>query len=198
MNVNLEDVLRSAESSFSRRANTRQARSKRCPQCDDDEIFDARDRLCRTCGEELIDNPAVDEVHQPSHGDHSEPTNFFDLIGDDLRREIQDSLALSLPDRQISIEYLSKLGKVVLDSRRGLLHDITLSIGPLSIMCVLASFGAVPVSELAAKIIFGDPEWGDTPDLSNAAICYGTIVVLKRGKVSFAQKAIAAKKSGAR
>lgn len=197
MNVNFDDILRSAETTFPRGDRQRRTRGKRCPVCDDGVLLDTRDRLCLTCGEELVDNLGADDVLSETRRFPMEPINIFDLLSEDLRREIQNSLALSLPDKQISTEYLSKLGKVVLDSRRGLLYDVTLSIGPLSIMCVLASFGPIPADELTTNMILGDPEFGETSDLSNSVACSGSIVVLKRGKVSFAQKAITAKKSGA-
>jgi Ring finger domain/PA domain len=198
MSINLDSLLSSTEFNFSNRSRQTLILGRKCPQCEDGETSDTKDRLCRICGEELIDvSRTADASHILSHQAHGDTMNVFDLLGDDLRRAIQESLAQSLPDRQISSEYLSKLGKVVLDNRRGLLHDIVLCIGPLSIMGVLASFGPLPETEIACPIVFGDPEFGDAPSFSNSSSCTGSIVVLKRGKVSFAQKAIAASSSGA-
>jgi Ring finger domain/PA domain len=197
MSINLDSLLSSTEFNFSNRSRHTPLLGRRCPQCDDGETSDTKDRLCRICGEELVDVTQAAAASTLSHQAHGDTMNVFDLLGDDLRRAIQESLAQSLPDRQISSEYLSKLGKVVLDNRRGLLHDIVLCIGPLSIMGVLASFGPLPATEIVCPIVFGDPEFGDAPSLSNSSSCTGSIVVLKRGKVSFAQKAIAASSSGA-
>lgn len=197
MSINLDSLLSSTEFNFSNRSRHALTLGRRCPQCEDGETFDTKDRLCRICGEELIDVSQTAAASTLSQQAHVDTMNVFDLLGDDLRRAIHESLAQSLPDRQISSEYLSKLGKVVLDNRRGLLHDIVLCIGPLSIMGVLASFGPLPATEIVCPIVFGDPEFGDAPSFSNSSSCAGSIVVLKRGKVSFAQKAIAASSSGA-
>jgi hypothetical protein len=122
-----------------------------------------------------------------------ESVNFFDLLGDDLRNAIQASMAQALPDRQISVEYLSSLGKVILDNRRGLLYDIVIHLGPLTVMGIIASFGPFPQKEMTASLIIGDPEFGEK-NLDND--CTNTMVLLKRGKVSFAAKAITAQNSG--
>ena len=198
MNIDLERLLGSVESTFTLRSQPSRVVGKKCGQCDDGVISERTVRLCRICGEVLTDvfDPETVVQSSPSNGSGN-ATNFFDLLGDDLRAAIQQSMALSQPDRQISTEYLSKLGKVVLDSRRGLLYDVVVSFGMLSIMGTLAAFGPIPQKELAAPIIFGDPEFGESPMLRNNLECSGSVVLLKRGKVSFATKAISAQSSGA-
>jgi hypothetical protein len=128
--------------------------------------------------------------------------DFMDLLGSDLRAAIQASLAQAAPTRQISQEYLSTLGKVTLDSRRGLLYDVTVSIGPLVVMGTPATFGPLLTADAEIQdvpLVFGDPRCGEATDcqLSNSAQCAGAIVLLERGKVSFAVKAKAAQESGA-
>ena len=194
MNVDLNAILALAEFNSIRPHLPRMVK-KKCPQCEDGEELVTTDRLCRTCGENLVDCLIVSSAAGTLTP--TDTMNFFDLLGDDLRRVITESLAQSHSDRQISTEYLSKLGKVVLDERRGLLYDLTLCIGPLSFMCVLASFGPIPCTELVSRIVIGEPEFGDIDCLSNNASCAGAIVLLKRGKVSFVQKAFAAMASGA-
>lgn len=194
MNVDLNSILALAEFN-STRTNPPRMIKKKCPQCEDGEELVTTDRLCRTCGENLVE--CLQVTGEAAIPPTSDTMNFFDLLGDDLRRAITESLAQSHSDRQISTEYLSRLGKVVLDERRGLLFDITLCIGPLSFMGVLASFGPIPSAELVSSIVIGEPEFGDMERLTNSGSCAGAIVLLKRGKVSFAQKALAAMASGA-
>ena len=174
---------------------------KKCSSCEDEERI-TPDRLCHVCGEELVEiRPppvAMDPVRDGiNRGDVD--SSFFDLLGDDLRAAIAASLQQGAPSRQISPEYLSTLGKVTLDTRRGLLYDTILSIGPLNIMVVPASFGPLPSSDtiLTTSLILGNPEFGDVSPLINHLSCTGAIVVLKRGKVSFATKAMTAQQSGA-
>ena len=174
---------------------------KKCMACED-EARVTSDRLCHVCGEELVEirppRIAIDSARDGmNRGDLD--SSFFDLLGDDLRAAIAASLQQGAPSRQISPEYLSTLGKVTLDTRRGLLYDTILSIGPLNIMVVPASFGPLPSSDtvLTTSLILGNPEFGEVSPLINHLQCAGAIVVVKRGKVSFANKAIVAQQSGA-
>ena len=198
MNIDLDRLLGSTESTFTLRERPSRVVGKKCSECDDGVISECTVRLCRICGEILTDIFDVETAAQ-SAGSSSggDVMNFFDLLGDDVRAAIQESMAQSQPDRQISTEYLSKLGKVVLDCRRGLLHDIVLSFGMLSIMGTLATFGPIPQKELAAHLVFGDPEYGENLIFSNSLMCTGAAVLLRRGKVSFAKKALSAQSSGA-
>mmetsp|Transcript_30344 Transcript_30344/g.28987 ORF Transcript_30344/g.28987 Transcript_30344/m.28987 type:complete len:352 (-) Transcript_30344:327-1382(-) len=192
--IDLDTLMGTLESSNRTRNRPLRVMGKKCPLCDNEELLITKDRLCRTCGEELI------EIIEPittitSEGrDREESVNFFDLLGDDLRNAIQASMAQALPDRQISVEYLSSLGKVTLDNRRGLLYDIVIHLGPLTIMGIIASFGPLPQKEMTASLIIGDPEFGEKKMDNN---CTNAMVLLKRGKVSFAAKAITAQNSGA-
>ena len=197
MNVNLESLLATAESTITQSRLNRQQISrisgKKCPQCEDGLIHDIKSRLCRVCGDELID---IIEVAEPGRSS-TDSTNLFDFLGADLRAAILESLAQSEPDRQISAEYLSTLGKVILDQRRGLLYDIVFQFEMLSIMGTVATFGSIPAKEISSTILFGDPEFGEGGILRNSSLCNGSMVLLKRGKVSFASKAMAAQSSGA-
>jgi hypothetical protein len=60
-------------------------------------------------------------------------------------------------------------------------------------MGIIASFGPLPEKEITTSLIIGDPEFGEKKLDNN---CTNTIVLLKRGKVSFAAKALAAQNSG--
>ena len=198
MNIDLDRLLGSTESTFNLRERPPRVVGKKCSECDDGVISECTIRLCRICGEILSDIYDVETAAQSAGAtSRGDVMNFFDLLGDDLRAAIQESIAQSQPDRQISTEYLSKLGKVVLDSRRGLLHDVVISFGMLSIMGTLATFGPIPQKELEAHLVFGDPEYGENSIFSNNVVCVGAVVLLRRGKVSFAKKALSAQSSGA-
>ena len=201
------DQLMSIFESSTMRQQQRQAvpAAKKCPSCEDGDR-PTTDRLCHICGDELVDIPRVVTAattnNALSAAAGSNGVDFMDLLGTDLRAAIQASLEQAAPTRQISQEYLSTLGKVTLDSRRGLLHDVTLSIGPLLVMGTAATFGPLLATDAAIQdvpLIFGDPVCGETTDnlLSNSAHCAGAIVLLQRGKVSFAAKAKVAQASNA-
>jgi uncharacterized protein (DUF983 family) len=55
MNIDLEGMLGTFELNHSNRNRLAiRVSGKRCPQCDDGEVLDIKDRLCKICGEELI------------------------------------------------------------------------------------------------------------------------------------------------
>jgi len=181
---------------------------KRCPVCEDDPPRITADRLCQICGEVLETvappAPAVPASAADNSARDDAAGGWFELLNDDLRAAIQASLQQQAPSRQISPDYLSTLGKVDLDPRRGLLHDVVLHVGPLAMMAVPSAFGPLPSADapgLAAPLVLGDPVCGDAEGpghvLANRDACARAIVVLKRGKVSFVAKARAAQCSGA-
>jgi hypothetical protein len=103
-----------------------------------------------------------------------------------------------MQQNNISQTYLSTLGKVVLDERRGLLYDSNLRVENLNFNLTLASFSPIVAFDivLSTEIIVGDPIDGSCP-LTNHALVNGNIVLFKRGKVSFARKAMQAQASNA-
>jgi len=149
-------------------------------------------RYCTICGSELtpiysnIDNNDNDNNHR------NLLDSLFEFLGSDLRDEIENAMNNSSSSRSISQSYLDTLGKVVLDSRKGLLYDITIRVGPFKVMGIPASFGILP-STITSEIVIGIPQTGDQRLQEQVK---DKIVLLKRGVVSFAQKAINAQKSG--
>ena len=190
--LNIGDILGTAP-------NPRRRIQKRCPNDCDLEAPSTEDRLCRICGEELVEAVETSTSARDDPVDRSNlMESLFDFFGEDLRAAIEASNARSNPQRQISQEYMSTLGKIVLDERRGLLYDVFFRIGPLSVLAVPASFGPIPhCGEVVSRIVIGKPECGDADMLENAEECIGSVVLLKRGKVSFATKTRAAQRSGA-
>ena len=184
-------------------ATTNLGKRKSCPACNEDEMVVTNDRLCRICGEELVVESQTTMNSSSSNDTRllSDATSFFDLMGEDLRVAIAESLSQTLPGRQISQAYLTTLGKVTLDTRRSLLYDIILQIGPITIMATPGPgmFAPLPPTDtlISSQIVLGDPEFGENEIFINSNECKDSFVILKRGKVSFAKKALNAQRSGA-
>jgi hypothetical protein len=58
------------------------------------------------------------------------------------------------PTRQISTAYIKTLGKVIVDERRTILADVSLSVGPLKLLAVSASFGFLPSEAACPKGVY--------------------------------------------
>eukprot|EP00597_Dinobryon_sp_UTEXLB2267_P002796 CAMPEP_0170076266 /NCGR_PEP_ID=MMETSP0019_2-20121128/13264_1 /TAXON_ID=98059 /ORGANISM="Dinobryon sp., Strain UTEXLB2267" /LENGTH=243 /DNA_ID=CAMNT_0010287785 /DNA_START=276 /DNA_END=1007 /DNA_ORIENTATION=+ len=90
------------------------------------------------------------------------------------------------------------MGKITLDNpRRTVLYDITLKVGPVSILAISSTFGFLPSVfpfNIRGALIDGVPSCGET-DFEQSY--NGCIVILHRGIVSFAAKALRAIKAGA-
>ena len=174
----------------------------RCNDCD--ASFPSPQIYCSVCGSLLVAvaaNASADTSSDAAAiggltgGRHDEL--FLELIGEDFRHAIEESLSLSNPNRMVSKEYLKNISIVELDSREGILVDSSLHVGPLTLLTVMASFGDRPaLTEFKGDLIMADPICGEAP-LVNSEHCKGAIVCLKRGVVSFAQKAMTAQSSGA-
>jgi hypothetical protein len=142
-------------------------------------------RYCRICGNPLVVRSNNDSAPVRLEQSRSRMLDIF-------TNELQDTIALfmqsSSPNRMVSKDYLSQLGKVELSQPhqhhggRGILVDSFLQIGIVKIMTVLADFSPLPSpSQLHAGIVYGVPEYGE----STLTGCNDRIVILKRGKVKF-------------
>ncbi len=124
-------------------------------------------------------------------------------------------MASTASTRQISVAYLNTLGKVKVDSRQSILYDVSLTVGPLTILAVSASFGWLPstgsnaicssssgssaggeVYERTAQMLSAQPVFCESA-LENTTQCAGSVLLAKRGVVSFAEKARRAQEAGA-
>lgn len=125
---------------------------------------------------------------------------MFNSFGDDLRAAIEASMHDQGPSREIGSSFLRTLGRISLDATQSLLHSITLKVGPLKCNLAFAEFSPCIGGELVriydAKLVLATPTCGDAASLSNPDV-RGSILVMERGKVSFAAKALLAQKSGA-
>lgn len=172
----------------------------RCDDCDEvttHETRTTRSLMCQTCGATLTLVPP--ENTQPDRDRRLESLDdLFEIFGSDLRDSIMEAMSQSQPTRQISVSYLNTLGKVIVDDRKTILRDISLSIGPLNLLAVSAQFGYLPEENLnySHQIVPGMPICGES-SLTNKAECNGAMVLLERGVVSFATKCIRAIEAGA-
>lgn len=162
-----------------------------CPDC---EIDLSDQRLCPQCGSVTIARSNL--ATSSSSTDNVAIIRGLPSVEDYIRQIFEESLMTMAPSKQISADYLKKLGRIIVDESRSILYDTTLDIGPLRMMAVPASFSSVTLSSLSlcGEFIIGDPKLGDTSLQSSAA---GKFVLLERGKVTFAQKALVAEAAGA-
>ena len=125
---------------------------------------------------------------------------MFNSFGDDLRAAIEASMLDQSPSREIGSSFLRTLGRISLDATQSLLHSITLKVGPLQCNLTFAEFSPCIGGELVrindANVVLAMPACGDAASLSNPEV-RESILVIKRGKVSFAAKALLAQRSGA-
>ena len=96
------------------------------------------------------------------------------------------------PDRNITESFLKTLGKVQVDQKGTILYDCHVQFGPLSALLVPADFSRIRVdankgAALSRKLVKADPDCGQAP-LTNAEFCKDRIVLMQRGRVSFAAK----------
>jgi hypothetical protein len=90
---------------------------------------------------------------------------------------------------------LKTIGRIVVDARRGILHDTWVSIGVFKALAVHAGFGMLmsPNSAMRLKLVVGSPPFADAP----LQVLGGSAVLLERGKVTFYDKALRAEEAGA-
>lgn len=170
-----------------------------CNDCDEDILINnvhLKVPICITCGMVLIKTPSVPQ--NPYGNNRDSLAGLFELLGADLREAMMEAMSMSQPARQISVSYLNTLGKVEIDCKKTILKDISLHIGPLSLLAVSALFGFIPdtPTTYASPIICGSPIHGESV-LTNPSECKGSLVLLERGEVTFASKAVRAMQAGA-
>lgn len=157
----------------------------------------ASSRYCGICGAVVAFRPStsnsssVDAVAAERDAQHQ---SLLEMLGEELRAEVESFLLISEREKPISEAYLQTIGRVTLDTRRSLLLDARITCEGLSINVIAAAFGPlientciegptkVPIAE------FGDEALSDLG---------GCIAVLRRGKVSFVNKALRAQEAGA-
>ncbi len=119
--------------------------------------------------------------------------NFLrELIGEEFAEIMASQTAVR--EKPINKDFLSTLGKVILDDRKTLLHDCSLKIGPIALMAIPASFNhQLPFQDVMnSNLLFGlgDSIYGEEVEenIKNHNNYNGKILCLKRGKTTFVHK----------
>jgi hypothetical protein len=166
-----------------------------CADCDEKYEVNHTSKRCRVCGSTL-------QLKQENRGEQTSSStpappnaqlNLLERIAshfsEDLLRAIQDSIAGQAPARSIKESYLKTVGILQVDERNTVIADARLIAGPLRLLCVFASFSYIPApnTEIAANLVVGNPECGESTFTNSTAI-ENNLLLLKRGKITFAQK----------
>jgi hypothetical protein len=95
----------------------------------------------------------------------------------------------SLTNKQLNQKHLDEIGILTVDSRKVVLLDSAICIGPLTTPLILADFSYLPGenTNIDASLTLGSPIYGETPS-DIIAFSENMSVLLDRGKVTFAQK----------
>lgn len=165
-----------------------------CSECQ--EQYDGDYKYCLVCGSEMRSSENTATNLDPPVEEVSILGALLDIFGVDFRQDLEASLLYS-NQSSISVEYASSLGKVTLDKRMGILWNCVISLGPLKINAITSDFGVLPFGNIEnTKIVKSNPECGEHC-LVNADETRGSIVLMKRGVVTFAEKALRAVEGGA-
>lgn len=178
-----------------------------CSSCDDtyshvDVIRGSSGPLCSVCGQVLISTDSslarLSSTAALGIGQNSTPQSFLADFEAFLNPEARELFLGLLQDNPLRGQALSsavadKLGVLTVDPNASILRDVTLHVGPLILSCIPAAFSPVPdtsedVSICAASLqTVTDDEWAERAVSSVPPM---TFLVVKRGRVSFARKAV--------
>eukprot|EP01041_Mallomonas_annulata_P002926 gene2926-5742_t len=164
----------------------------RCVDCDENRVENETNR-CSVCGSTLeLIRTETQRIHE------RDSSSILDVFDGELRAIMEELLFDSQTTRQISQKYLKSIGRINVDERKTVLSDITLDIETLKIMAIPASFGPLlsTGSTSGLRIVLANPRFGEFP-LTNSNEVKGSVVLLQRGVVSFAKKAMYAIEAGA-
>ncbi len=199
-----------------------------CKECDEGITGQAIGSRCPTCGATLIatpppPSPASSSTTEAGEGMTGDPffglgadateDQIFDrlnrLFGGDFTQQMREAVERQRPgggaNRKLTESYLKSVGILSLQDipshrpRQSLcLRDCSIQAGPMRPLAVLAAFSCLPEmnTEITAPLVLCEPEYGEKVD--NAEQCRGAIVLVKRGKVTFASKVNALTAAGAK
>ena len=179
-------------------------RTLRCLPCEED-----RDRgdVCLQCGSALTVVEREVSIPRPEATAADEEARLreaFALFGlGELASEFLQMVRNqeNIRTTPISKSFLQTLGRVTVNERATILHDVFLAIGSLNVLGVLAAFSWLP-SELpwsldGCRLTLAQPVHAES-ELLDPDLHRGSIVICHRGVVSFVKKLIHASKAGAR
>jgi hypothetical protein len=170
---------------------------KRCNECCEDR-GSTSDIYCSICGSQLEAYIVNDNSHNANisenHFEEVALHRLLDLFGSSFRNEFEDNIARSSKQRSISPDYVSKIGRIVVDDRLSILWNCIIELGPLKINGVIGSFVNTPFPNICSKLSMCSPQYGEgvlegyTP---------GSILLMKRGVIPFSEKVQKAQDVGA-
>ena len=167
----------------------------RCEDCD--QIKQDGEPRCDECGALLIKETRTEE----DNGENTDQLGereweaLIDFLGEDFRELIDEQRGLRAPSRTIEEAFLNTLGKIEVNSRGSILYDVDIRLGPFHAMLVPASFSALMPGTITKGLVKGVPEYGES-SMMHPELYKDKIMVLTRGKVSFATKAKVAMEAG--
>eukprot|EP00603_Paraphysomonas_imperforata_P015702 CAMPEP_0114468794 /NCGR_PEP_ID=MMETSP0104-20121206/10372_1 /TAXON_ID=37642 ORGANISM="Paraphysomonas imperforata, Strain PA2" /NCGR_SAMPLE_ID=MMETSP0104 /ASSEMBLY_ACC=CAM_ASM_000202 /LENGTH=340 /DNA_ID=CAMNT_0001642403 /DNA_START=9 /DNA_END=1031 /DNA_ORIENTATION=+ len=185
-------------------AYTSSSTRRHCPDCD--EAYQGDGKFCLVCGAAIVIVPVPQEsgrgadsqdvINADMLSDEDNMTAYLDLFGIDFR-DLLERFNSSSHNRVISQDYASTLGKIDVDERFTILFNYVIRIGPLKVNSVPANFSPLIVNNIIeAPLIIADPVCGETTPVNSDQL-KGSIALMNRGVVSFAQKCKRAKEAGA-
>lgn len=170
-----------------------------CSECEEKrEVKETAHRnLCDVCGKELIVEHAEAAAISVNLEEEQQWSAAIDFLGEDVRGMLEMANGMREPHRFLTENSLKALSRCVVDDNLSILFDCKLNMGPLQAMLIPASF-SMPVNGIFGnlELVVGQPEYGET-SLVNAEFCKGRVLLLKRGRVSFAAKYMNAIAAGA-
>ena len=177
--------------------NTRQASKYTVMTCEDcQEDRNEGEPRCYECGALLTEVTHTEELNDGSEDERTEWNALIDFLGEDFREMIDEQMGLRAPTRTIDASFLSTLGKLQVNKRGTILYDCDIRLGPFHALLVPASFSALtPNTTLTKGLVQGVPEFGES-NMLHPELYVDKIIVLTRGKVSFATKAKLAVEAG--
>jgi hypothetical protein len=176
-----------------------------CEDCE--EVIKEYGKMCTICGSTLLKREVSIEQENTNN---ARPTNNIDtqanrrlealveFLGPDIGDLMSNAMSLREPSRTISESFLKTLSKCIIDEKnKSILWDVRASFGPIETLLVPATFQEMKSQSIEGQCVWGQPPFGDTAKFENEEFINNKILILQRGRCSFAMKYLRAKEAGA-
>jgi len=113
---------------------------------------------------------------------------IIEMMGEDVQEMVAAADSLQAPERSVNEFFLKSMSRCKVDDNCSILWDAALRFGPMLVMLVPAAF-CKPVAGAmrGLPMVKGQPECGERP-LESAEFVSGRVLLLRRGRTTFAQK----------
>ena len=176
-----------------------------CDDCDEERDVDDDNMICSICGAFLTRK--MNPVTAPASLNHEEEhireqqhwDTLVDFLGEDIRSLVESAYSMRAPDRVVSESFLKSLSQCDVDENYCILQDCCLRLDPrFEAVIVPAAFASQKIVNFDMKfdLVFGIPACGEH-EFENLEFIKGRILVLTRGRISFAEKYRRAVNAGA-